>query len=137
MLNYQVLDLTDQMLYSGGSVDNGESIDNCGRIDNGNQGSANNRRRVDDNWCRIRNWCLNSSPLNFRGSWSLNRCRWSLDLSGSLNWDWNWSLIERRHHDFQHPPNSETDNGCPRGIQMDVSSWFENVRSDSSFSVQQ
>jgi hypothetical protein len=43
VLKDQILDLTDQLLNSGGSLSDGESVDN------GNQGSANNRRRVDDN----------------------------------------------------------------------------------------
>jgi hypothetical protein len=43
VLKDQILDLTDQLLNFGGSLSDGESVDN------GNQGSANNRRRVDDN----------------------------------------------------------------------------------------
>jgi hypothetical protein len=72
VLKNQVLDLTDELLNSGRSLNDGESVDN------GDQGSANNRWRVDGNWCRIRNWSLNSGPLNFRGR--------------SLNRSWNWSL---------------------------------------------
>jgi hypothetical protein len=68
-LKNQVLDLTDELLNSGGSLNDG-----------GDQGSANDRWRVDDNWCRIRNWRLNSGPLRFRGR-SLNRGRLSLDWS--------------------------------------------------------
>jgi hypothetical protein len=72
VLKNQVLDLTDQLLNSGGSLSDGESVDN------GDQGSANNRWRVDDNWCRIWNGRLNSGPLRFRH-------RRGLNLSGSLN----------------------------------------------------
>ena len=75
----QILDLTDQLLNSGGSLSDGESVDN------GNQGSANNRWHVDDNWCLIRNWRQNSNSLRFRER-SLNWCRWSLYWSLSLNW---------------------------------------------------
>jgi hypothetical protein len=80
MLKNQVLDLTDELLNSGRSLNDGWSIDN------GNQGSANHRWRVDGNWCRIRNWRLNSGPLRFRGSRILNRCG-----SRSLNWSLNWN----------------------------------------------
>jgi hypothetical protein len=74
VLDDEILDLADELLNSGGSLNNGD------------QGSANDRWRVDGNWCRIRNWRLNSGPLRFRGSRSLNRCG-----SRSLNWSLNWN----------------------------------------------
>jgi hypothetical protein len=117
VLNDQVLDLTDELLNSGGS------------LNDGNQGSANDRWRVDGNWCLIRNWRLNSGPLNFRGSWSLNRCRRSLD------WSWNWSQIGE--HDLEHLLNPHTDNLRSRGVQVDVTFWFENVFPNLSLCIQQ
>jgi hypothetical protein len=78
-------------------------LDNDGSVDDfGDQGSANDRWRVDDNWCRILNWRLNSGPLRFRyrrslnWSGSLNRCRQILDW----NWSLDWSQIGE--HDPEH-----------------------------------
>jgi hypothetical protein len=137
VLKDQILDLTDQLLNSGGSLSDGESVDN------GNQGSANNRRRVDDNWYRnfVLNWRLNPNAQRFRGR-GLNRCR--------LNWSrtWNWSLSEngswcrwRLNQIWEHDPqrllNPETDDLSPQRIQVDVTSWFENVLSNLSLCVQQ
>jgi hypothetical protein len=62
-------------------------LDNDGSVDDfGDQGSVNyGRLFVNYNWCRIRNWRLNSSPLDFRGK-SLNRSGTrSLNLSRILN----------------------------------------------------
>jgi hypothetical protein len=105
---------------NGGSVDDG-----------GNQGSVNNWWLVNDNWCRIRNWSLNSGPLRFRYRKSLNWSRWSLD------WNWNWNADKSWEHDFQHLSNPETGDLGSRGIQVDVTSRFENVFSHSSLSIQQ
>jgi len=131
MLDDQILYLSGQLLNSSGSLSDG------GSIDNGNdQGSANHRWRVDGNWCRnfILNWRLNSSPLRFRGR-SLNRCRQSLDWNGSWNWRLDWHQIGE--HDREHLLNPETDDFGPRCIQVDVTTWFENVFSNRSLSIQQ
>jgi hypothetical protein len=118
-------------------LDSGGSLSDDGSIDNGDQGSANNRWRVDDNWCRIRNWRQNSDPLTFGHRGSLNDlgnwCRWSLDWSQS----WNWSLSESWKHDFQHLSDPETDDLCSRCIEVDVTSWLENVRPNMSLGIQQ
>jgi hypothetical protein len=119
VLNDQVLNLTNELLNSGGSVDNGD------------QGSANNRWRVDDNWCLIRNGSLNSGPLNFSGR-SLNRRRRSLDWN--WNWNWNWHWIGE--HDLEHLLDPETDNLCSRCIEVDVTSRLENVRPNCSLGIQ-
>jgi hypothetical protein len=127
VLNDQVLDLTDELLNSGGS------LNDSGGIGNGNQGSANNRWQVGGNWCRnfVLNWSLNSGPLNFRGSRSLNGSRWSLD------WNWNWSADKSWEHDFQHLSNPETGDLCSRCIEVDVTSRLENVRPNCSLGIQQ
>jgi hypothetical protein len=124
VLNDQVLNLTNELLNSGGSVDNGD------------QGSANNRWRVDDNWCLIRNGSLNSGPLNFSGR-SLNRRRRSLDLSWNRTWDRNLYWHRIGEHDLEHLLDPETDNLCSRCIEVDVTSRLENVCSNRSLGIQQ
>jgi hypothetical protein len=124
VLNDKILDLTYQLLNSGGSLSDGESIDNW----SGDQGSANDRRRVSDNWCRIRNWRQYSNSLSFRGIW--NWCRWSLDWSWRLDWH------QIGEHDLQHLLNLETGDLSPSSVQMDVPSGLENVLSNFSLCVQ-
>jgi hypothetical protein len=108
-------------------------LNDDGSIDNiGYQGSVNDWRYfVNDNWCRIRNWRLNSGPLRFRGSWSLDRSWRSLNLDG------NWNLSESWKHDFQHLSDPETGDLCSRCIEVDVTSWLENVLSNIALCVQQ
>ncbi len=128
MLKNQVLDLTDELLNSGGSLN-----------DDGDQGSANDRWRVDDNWCR--NFVLNGSPnsglLRFRHRRGLN-WRGSLNRGRRLNWSrrsLDWDQIGE--HDLEHPLDPETGYLSPSSIQVDVTSGLENVLSNLSLCVQQ
>jgi hypothetical protein len=115
-------------------INHGNVLNDNGSVDNfGDQGSVNDWKRVNDNWCRIRNWRLNSGPLRFRGSWSLD---WSRSLNWSLSWNWSLDWHQIGEHDREHLLNPETGNLCSRRIQVNVSSWFENVCPNLSSSIQ-